>query len=414
VVDRGRKIWHHSDSRRSVSCLSTIWKSGECLAISKHMGQVLGGTAFNSIPLKAHHVFEVRIRGLDVISAAEHLKAHPHGHADSKTRSHRRFDVCGYMAWSLEHFLNRGMQGWNRSLPQARLPHPLSPFLANVCPCGMQTSLSPSQHEQHGRRWLAWNHVTPDLVYVDGSTSSSMSILISGTLDLLKENGILFGDDFCCQGVIGACEKFSKSEAWSCEPRPKPLVLVKPPRHEMNALPLLSIVATAATIITTAISICARSCLAPQRGVAESNRPCLGTGRVEWNLSRTAGFPHPRQAVDPSVRAVVVPPILHNICATTQHRRHAVPRKNVGIRRARGEWILSLNADTYLTPEVLARLRPPLHPDTFYLAERVDFDSATLACAPSEYPVADLARRQIVRVDPIALPTPSDLRATSR
>jgi hypothetical protein len=127
---------------------------------------------------------------------------------------------------------------------------------------------------------------------------------------------------------------------------------------------------------------------------------------VEWNSfeDRPAFFTRIRPWI-PSVRAVVVPQVLHNhLCDNPSIGVMQFHAKNVGIRRARGEWILSLNADTYLTRDVLRHFHGNLQSDTFYLAERVDFDSAALACAPSEYPVADLAERQIVRVDKIDLP----------
>jgi hypothetical protein len=127
---------------------------------------------------------------------------------------------------------------------------------------------------------------------------------------------------------------------------------------------------------------------------------------VEWNSfeNRPAFHTRIRQWI-PSARAVVVPPAIHiHLCDNPSIGVMQFHAKNVGIRRVRGEWILSMNADTYLTPELLPRLLGNLQLDTFYLAERVDFDSAALACMPAKYPIADLTERRIVRVDEIALP----------
>ena len=127
---------------------------------------------------------------------------------------------------------------------------------------------------------------------------------------------------------------------------------------------------------------------------------------VEWNSfeDRPAFHIRLRQWI-PSVRAVVVPQILHNhLCDNPRIGVMQFHAKNVGIRRARGEWILSLNADTYLTPDILTRLHGNLQPNACYLAERADFDGAAPAYTPSEYPITDLIERRIVHVDTIDPP----------
>ena len=55
--------------------------------------------------------------------------------------------------------------------------------------------------------------------------------------------------------------------------------------------------------------------------------------------------------------------------------------KNVGIRRAQGEWILSMNADTYLSDEIVDCLTRigELIPEDVYLADRINFPSHYLA-----------------------------------
>ncbi len=128
---------------------------------------------------------------------------------------------------------------------------------------------------------------------------------------------------------------------------------------------------------------------------------------VEWNpLPDRPLFAAQIAAWVAPLSAYVVPAALHrHLCDNPHIGVMQFLAKNVGIRRARGEWILSMNADTYLTPEVLrAWINSPRDPATCYLARRLDFDSRHLSTELSDYPIPDLAQRHILRVSEIRLP----------
>jgi hypothetical protein len=48
------------------------------------------------------------------------------------------------------------------------------------------------------------------------------------------------------------------------------------------------------------------------------------------------------------------------------------PAKNIGIRRATGDFIISMNSDVILTPELIDKLKRPLLPRIVYRADRID------------------------------------------
>ncbi|OGV46887.1 MAG: hypothetical protein A2X46_16040 [Lentisphaerae bacterium GWF2_57_35] len=128
---------------------------------------------------------------------------------------------------------------------------------------------------------------------------------------------------------------------------------------------------------------------------------------VEWNpLAGAPLFAETiREWVSP-LRAYVVPAALHrHFCDNPHVGVVQFFAKNVGIRRAHGEWILSMNADTYLTEEVVRSLaRENLRKDVLHLAIRIDFDSRHLVETPSSFPVTGLEQRTIVRTSEIRLP----------
>jgi hypothetical protein len=128
---------------------------------------------------------------------------------------------------------------------------------------------------------------------------------------------------------------------------------------------------------------------------------------VEWNplLDRPPFGETVRTWVE-NFRGYVVPPAIHNhLCDNPRIGVMQFYGKNVGIRRATGNWILSMNADTYLTNEVVGKLtQTPLSSNTFYLATRIDFPCQILQTPPTTYPIADVSERPAVRVDEIRLP----------
>jgi hypothetical protein len=127
---------------------------------------------------------------------------------------------------------------------------------------------------------------------------------------------------------------------------------------------------------------------------------------IEWNpLPNTPLFAEILKSWIAPLRAYVVPPALHrNLCDNPHIGVMQFLAKNVGIRRARGEWILSMNADTYLTEEVVRGMKHDLKVQTLYLATRVDFDSRHLTEEPSSYPIQGLEQRTVIRVSEIRLP----------
>lgn len=120
---------------------------------------------------------------------------------------------------------------------------------------------------------------------------------------------------------------------------------------------------------------------------------------VEWNpLADKPLFAEKLKTWVSPLRTYVVSPAIHRHCCDNPHIGvMQFLAKNVGIRRARGEWILSMNADTYLTDEVFAAGKKD--PDTLYLATRVDFDSRHLNDSPG-----DLEQLNVVRTSEIRLP----------
>lgn len=87
----------------------------------------------------------------------------------------------------------------------------------------------------------------------------------------------------------------------------------------------------------------------------------------------------PRKAGNVQFKTVTVPADVHAHLLAEKHAKEApmleFPAKNIGIRRARGEFILSMNADIIL-PEGFASHLKDLRPDCFYRANRYDFSAA--------------------------------------
>lgn len=128
---------------------------------------------------------------------------------------------------------------------------------------------------------------------------------------------------------------------------------------------------------------------------------------VEWNpLPHTPLFASKLQLWHHNVKSFVVTPEIHNhVCDNPGIGVMQFHAKNTGIRRAQGEWILSMNADTYLTKEVLLPLSSDkLDPDLFHIATRIDFHSLHLETPPSEYPIRNFGERNTTLVSKIDIP----------
>jgi hypothetical protein len=102
---------------------------------------------------------------------------------------------------------------------------------------------------------------------------------------------------------------------------------------------------------------------------------------VDWNPPRDRPllkdmFPWPDRTEFCTVRSIVVPPEVHQRYAYSDRRNLHVPEAlNVGIRRARGEFILSTTADMLFSDDVFQFLASrQLDPGRFYRADRSDVD----------------------------------------
>ncbi|MCF8464387.1 MAG: hypothetical protein K9G41_06085 [Flavobacteriales bacterium] len=84
----------------------------------------------------------------------------------------------------------------------------------------------------------------------------------------------------------------------------------------------------------------------------------------------------PKSEKEVSIRLITVPNEIHKILVANRNRKN-VPvleylAKNVGIRRAKGQFILSMNPDIIIPESVLVEL-DFLKADCFYRVDRVDF-----------------------------------------
>jgi hypothetical protein len=99
---------------------------------------------------------------------------------------------------------------------------------------------------------------------------------------------------------------------------------------------------------------------------------------VEWNPPEDR--PLIRKVIQhKGIRVITVERDLHN----QMHGADLLPffeyrAKNAGIRRAHGEWILCMNPDILLTPEVRAEISDVLLPGAFYQAARHDIRDGKL------------------------------------
>lgn len=96
---------------------------------------------------------------------------------------------------------------------------------------------------------------------------------------------------------------------------------------------------------------------------------------VEWNPPGQNELLSPGVAEEfDSASCYVVSPVVHQrLCRNPNLALLEYHAKNVGVRRARGEWILATNADVALGPDTVRSLRRGLvAPDVAWTAQRVD------------------------------------------
>jgi hypothetical protein len=124
---------------------------------------------------------------------------------------------------------------------------------------------------------------------------------------------------------------------------------------------------------------------------------------VEWNpptdrVPLAEELRWPKDTAPCDIRIVTVPREMHaHIPNSDKIPLYQMLAKNVGIRRARGEYILATNIDILFSDESMARIRDNLQTGVLYRAERVD--------VPTEVPdaedfaaVLDFCRREGFRV----------------
>ena len=99
----------------------------------------------------------------------------------------------------------------------------------------------------------------------------------------------------------------------------------------------------------------------------------------EWNPPPTRpllidSLDLPRASSRVSIRGVVSDPCHHKrFKGAAEHGMHSGEAWNVGIRRARGQFILPKASDTFLSTETIERIaRRDLEPDTLYRVDRYD------------------------------------------
>lgn len=99
---------------------------------------------------------------------------------------------------------------------------------------------------------------------------------------------------------------------------------------------------------------------------------------VEWNppperrpLIEEIAWPRDRGGCD--IRIVTVPAEVHRTFDNADRiRLYQMIAKNVGIRRARGKYVVATNVDILFSDEAMRFMRDRLRPGTLYLADRAD------------------------------------------
>ena len=83
-------------------------------------------------------------------------------------------------------------------------------FLSNVVHCNLQDIIVPFPNTSSiGYIYLSSNQIRPQLIYIDGSHDEDDVYLdLKYYYDLLKEGGIIFGDDYDWEGVKNAVINF--------------------------------------------------------------------------------------------------------------------------------------------------------------------------------------------------------------
>jgi hypothetical protein len=114
---------------------------------------------------------------------------------------------------------------------------------------------------------------------------------------------------------------------------------------------------------------------------------------VEWNPPKDRpkfidALTWPKEMGSCQIRIIEVPPEIHNTYANSDKLRlFQMIAKNVGIRRARGEYVLATNIDILFSPELIEFFaQKKLHDDKMYRVDRYDVKSD----APLNSSISDL------------------------
>ena len=101
-----------------------------------------------------------------------------------------------------------------------------------------------------------------------------------------------------------------------------------------------------------------------------------------------------------TIRLVEVPPHYHNRLENSDRMGlYQMIAKNVGVRRARGKFILATNIDLVFNDELMDFLaRRELNPKCFYLIDRYDVPDGVLADFPNHETLLEYCRSNVIRV----------------
>ncbi|MFH1135484.1 MAG: tetratricopeptide repeat protein [Pseudomonadota bacterium] len=126
---------------------------------------------------------------------------------------------------------------------------------------------------------------------------------------------------------------------------------------------------------------------------------------VEWNPPRDRprlreALPWPESPGPLTIRLLEVPPELHERLKNSDRMGlFQMIAKNVGLRRARGKFVLATNIDLVFSDELIDFLaRRELNPRCFYRVDRYDVPEGVLAGFPSHEALLDYCRKNVIRV----------------
>ena len=122
-----------------------------------------------------------------------------------------------------------------------------------------------------------------------------------------------------------------------------------------------------------------QSCLDNLYFLLEKNKANADVTVIEWNppLDRPRIFDALEfNSKEIQTKVVTIPKEVHDSISNPHNEKFfEYWAKNVGIRRAAGEFLLSTNPDNIYSPELIERLSGNLDPNCFYRVNRTDIDA---------------------------------------